>query len=62
MSSGIMTKLCTVQVASASSLQAEEEDLLSDAPEEFLCPIMSILMLDPVVLPSSRKVVDRFVN
>ena len=62
MTSGIMTKLFTVQVASASSLQAEEEDLLSDAPEEFLCPIMSILMLDPVVLPSSRKVVDRFVN
>ena len=48
-------------MASASSLQAEEEDLLSDAPEEFLCPIMSILMLDPVILPSSRKVVDRFV-
>jgi hypothetical protein len=24
-------------------------------------PIVSILMLDPVILPSSRKVVDRFV-
>ncbi len=49
-------------MASASSLQAEEDDLLCDAPEEFLCPIMSILMLDPVILPSSRKVVDRCVR
>ena len=26
----------------------EEEELLSGAPDEFLCPIMSILMTDPV--------------
>ena len=26
----------------------EEEELLAGAPDEFLCPIMSILMTDPV--------------
>ena len=30
------------------SLRREEEELLSGAPDEFLCPIMSILMTDPV--------------
>ena len=30
------------------SLLREEEELLSGAPDEFLCPIMSILMTDPV--------------
>lgn len=48
-----------VKVAASSSQQAEEDELLADAPEEFLCPIMSILMMEPVLLPSSRKIVDR---
>ncbi|KXJ76958.1 hypothetical protein RP20_CCG008557 [Aedes albopictus] len=30
-----------------------------DPPDEFLDPIMSSLMMDPVVLPSSRITVDR---
>jgi len=33
--------------------------MFADAPDEFLCPIMSILMVDPVILPSSKKTVDR---
>lgn len=37
----------------------EEEESLADAPDEFLDPIMSTLMLDPVILPSSKAVVDR---
>ena len=48
-----------VKVAASSSQQAEEDELLADAPEEFLCPIMSVLMTEPVLLPSSRKIVDR---
>ena len=40
------------------SLVAEEE-LLADCPDQFLCPIMSVVMTDPVMLPSSRQVVDR---
>lgn len=30
-----------------------------DPPDEFLDPIMSSLMMDPVILPSSRITVDR---
>jgi ubiquitin conjugation factor E4 A len=41
--------------------QAAEEELYSDAPEEFLDPIMGTLMKDPVILPSSKNVVDRAV-
>lgn len=36
-----------------------DEALGSDIPEEFLDPILSILMKDPVILPSSRISVDR---
>ena len=44
------------QVAKSSTKRAAEEELLSDAPDEFLCPIMSILMTEPVILPSSKQV------
>lgn len=37
----------------------DEELLLSEAPENFLDPIMSTLMTDPVILPSSKMNVDR---
>lgn len=37
----------------------DEELLLSEAPENFLDPIMSTLMIDPVILPSSKMNVDR---
>jgi hypothetical protein len=32
--------------------------LYDDAPEEFLDPVMSTLMKDPVELPSSKNIVD----
>lgn len=48
-----------VKVSRASSAHLEEEELLAGAPEDFLCPIMSILMTDPVKLPSSKQTVDR---
>jgi ubiquitin conjugation factor E4 A len=35
------------------------EEALQNPPEEFLDPILSILMTDPVILPSSKVVVDR---
>ncbi|TDL23245.1 hypothetical protein BD410DRAFT_747294 [Rickenella mellea] len=37
----------------------EAEDDLGDAPDEFLDPLMFSLMRDPVILPSSRTVIDR---
>ena len=47
------------KVEEAAKVQAEEDDLTADAPEEFLDPIMSHLMTDPVILPSS-KVIDTY--
>lgn len=50
-------------VVEAGKAQAEDEDIASEAPEEFLDPIMSHLMTDPVILPSSKvcKILeDRF--
>ncbi|KAI8580706.1 hypothetical protein K450DRAFT_235570 [Umbelopsis ramanniana AG] len=37
----------------------EEEDELGDIPDEFIDPILSHLMEDPVVLPTSNMIVDR---
>ena len=37
----------------------DNEDMIAEAPEHFLDPIMSTLMTDPVVLPSSKQTVDR---
>ncbi|XP_039292450.1 ubiquitin conjugation factor E4 A isoform X2 [Nilaparvata lugens] len=39
--------------------QEAEEECLSDVPDEFLDPIMSTLMVDPVTLPSSKINIDR---
>lgn len=36
-----------------------DQEALSDPPDEFLDPIMSTLMMDPVILPSSKVTVDR---
>lgn len=37
----------------------DEDDELGDIPEDFLDPIMATLMRNPVILPSSHKIVDR---
>ena len=42
-----------------SRLQQLEELNFDDAPDEYLDPIMSILMEDPVILPNSKQIVDR---
>lgn len=49
--------VCLVQ--SLADRHQQEEETYSDAPDEFLDPIMSTLMLDPVLLPSSNVTVDR---
>ncbi len=33
--------------------------MVMDAPDEFLDPIMSTIMRDPVMLPTSGNIVDR---
>ncbi|XP_061397197.1 ubiquitin conjugation factor E4 A [Musca vetustissima] len=37
----------------------QELEYMADAPDEYLDPIMSTLMTDPVILPSSKVTVDR---
>jgi len=49
----------SAKVSAASDHLAQEEELLADCPDEFLCPIMSVIMTDPVILPSSKQIVDR---
>lgn len=39
--------------------QKQDEIAFADPPEEFLDPIMSTLMSDPVLLPSSKMIIDR---
>lgn len=45
-------------VAAKAEDEAAEQDL-GEAPDEFLDPLMYTLMDDPVILPTSRMVVDR---
>lgn len=47
------------RVAQMASQQQTEEEIQAEAPDEFLDPIMSTLMTDPVILPSSHVTVDR---
>jgi len=50
--------LFVVQVEQAkATMQAEEE--LGEVPDEFLDPLMYTVMRDPVILPTSRAVIDR---
>lgn len=48
-----------VRVSKAAKLQHQEDELLAEVPDDFLDPIMSTLMTDPVRLPSSKQIVDR---
>lgn len=52
-------RLVAEKVAALASAKASDEDLVSQAPDEFLDPIMSSIMINPVILPSSRVTVDR---
>ncbi|XP_029428286.1 ubiquitin conjugation factor E4 A [Rhinatrema bivittatum] len=47
------------RIKSLADRQLQEEETYADAPDEFLDPIMSTLMADPVILPSSKVTVDR---
>lgn len=48
-----------LKVAQLEEQEKENQKALEDAPDEFLDPIMSTLMIDPVILPSSHVTVDR---
>ena len=46
-------------VKEVSKEVGEATNFYEDAPEEFLDPILSVVMRDPVKLPSSRQTIDR---
>lgn len=48
-----------IKVSQLEKQEMENQKALEDAPEEFLDPIMSTLMIDPVIFPSSHVTVDR---
>ena len=48
-----------MMLQAAAIKQLEDDDLVSSAPDEFLDAIMGTLMKEPVILPSSRQIVDR---
>lgn len=50
-----------IKVNELEQKEKENQKALEDAPDEFLDPIMSTLMTDPVILPSSHVTVDRTV-
>lgn len=47
------------KVARLDKQHKADQEALTDVPDEYLDPIMSTLMLDPVILPSSKVTVDR---
>jgi ubiquitin conjugation factor E4 B len=47
------------KVAEASKQLIGEEDLYEDAPDEFMDPLLSEFMTDPVILTTSGNIVDR---
>lgn len=47
------------KVADAKAAEEEEEQDLGEPPDEFVDPLLAHLMVDPVILPSSRAVMDR---
>ena len=54
----VLLKVSRADLATTLRSVAEKR-LLEDCPDEFLCPIMSVIMTDPVTLPSSKQTVDR---
>lgn len=46
-------------IESVSASVADMEELLGDIPDQFLDPLMMTLMKDPVLLPTSKVIMDR---
>jgi len=52
-------RLLLQEIQKTEEIEEKEAELFADAPDEFLDPIMSTLMQDPVTLPASGMVCDR---
>ncbi|XP_077284887.1 ubiquitination factor E4A [Arctopsyche grandis] len=57
----LVSSLQTVaqRVSELAQRQLKDDEVLGDAPDEFLDPIMNTIMYDPVILPSSKITIDR---
>ena len=51
-------RLCDAIADAKRESEVEEQDL-GDIPDEYLDPILATLMVDPVILPTSKTVIDR---
>lgn len=49
----------SANVAETKAAEEQEEEDLGEIPDEFLDPLLSDLMRDPVILPRSKNTVDR---
>ena len=49
----------TTQVDLQKDYSKQLEDIIAEAPEEFLDPVLMTLMTDPVKLPTSSTILDR---
>lgn len=49
----------SAKVQAIEQRQKANDEALANAPDDFLDPILSILMKDPVILPSSKVTVER---
>ena len=47
------------ELCELAKLKEEEDDLVQDAPDEFIDPILGTFMRQPIRLPSSGKIVDK---
>uniref|UniRef100_A0A8D8YEP2 Ubiquitin conjugation factor E4 A n=3 Tax=Cacopsylla melanoneura TaxID=428564 RepID=A0A8D8YEP2_9HEMI len=47
------------RVETLAALIQTDEALLSNAPDEFMDPIMNTIMIEPVILPSSKQTLDK---
>ena len=47
------------RIATAKATEEAEEDDLGEIPDEFLDPLMADLMDDPVILPTSKNIINR---
>lgn len=46
------------QIETFRQMEADDEEELGEIPDDFLDPLMATLMKDPVILPSSKTIVD----
>jgi ubiquitin conjugation factor E4 B len=55
----LLEKVSALAISGATEGEAEDDSATVDVPEEFLDQLMFTVMEDPVLLPSSKTILDR---